>query len=1422
MGDADVDATASISSRLRWDVFLSFIGEVTSHTITQSLFKSLDEQGIRVFRGDEDEDVSRGDEMAPSLIDAIYDSAASIIILSPKYGSSRRCLEELAKICELNRLILPVFSQVDPSNVRRQEGPFKEDFKKHEERFGEQVVLNWRKAMAKVGGISGWVFDNSNEQQFVQLLVKRVLAELSNTPVRVAAYTVGLDSRVEELMKLLDVKFRGVQVLGLYGMGGVGKTTLAKAVYNKLVGKFECRSFISNVREISRQNDGLISLQNKLIDDLSLDNTVLTRNEIEANISAIKEVVGKRKVTVVLDDVDDIGQLNALLGKKEWFCEGSRIIVTTRDSGVLHENYVSLLYEVQKLDTHQALQLFSYHALRREKPTEKFLNLSKQIVSLTGGLPLALEVFGAFLFGKRRIAEWEDAVGKLRKIRPDNLQEVLKISFDGLDEQNKCIFLDIACLFVRMEMKRDDAIDILKGCGFRAELAITVLTSKSLIKITEDGTLWMHDQLRDMGRQIVQQENLQVPGNRSRLWDRDEITTVFKLQKGTRNIQGIVLDLKKKMVRDSSVDHTSFWDTLHRRQSLTSAICTYLKEKYKKFLQPIERELVLCTKPFESMISLRLLQINHVKLEGKFKFLPAELKWLQWKECTVKSLPSDFSPSQLAVLDLSESGIERVWGSYTNKVAKNLMVMNLRGCWNLVAVPDLSEHPILEKLVLERCSRLTKIHKSVGNISTLLHLDLGGCSNLIEFPRDVSGLKHLENLILSGCSKLRELPEDIGNMESLKELLLDKTAIENLPQSVIYLVKLEKLNLDGCQFLKELPKCIGKLVSLKELSLNRSAIEELPDSVGYLGNLEKLSLIGCSAVTAIPGSVGNLRSLTEFLIDGTAVKELPPSIGSLSYLKAFSVGNCQFLCKLPESIERLASVVELQLDGTSITDLPHQIGGLKMLDKLEMRNCMSLKKLPESIGSMSSLTILTLFNANITELPVSIGMLENLVILRLNKCKQLQKLPASIGKLKSLVHLLMEETAMTELPESFGMLSSLMVLRMAKRPSLSMPEKGETKDATKFVVLPTSFSNLSLLEELDARAWRIGGKIPDDFEKLSSLEILNLGQNNFHSLPSSLRGLSLLKKLLLPHCEELKSLPPLPSSLEEVNIANCFALECIYDLSNLGDLHELNLTNCEKVVDIPGLECLTSLRRLYMSGCNACFMPVRRRLSKARLKKLNNLSMPGSKIPGWFSQEVVFSKRKNRELKGVIIAVVVSLSNEISDDLRYQLPAIVDIQARILAQNKPKLTTALHLLGVPKTNQDQVHLCRYPAFNPLVSMLEDGYKIQVILQNPPFLKGVEQKKCGIYLVFENDDDYDGDEESLNENQQSVSEKLAKFFGSFEDDQVPESAHQVEQEVQKMEGTEGRNTSNKCSYFNFVSIVLCAIMLATIFRTWVFC
>ncbi|XVE84952.1 hypothetical protein DITRI_Ditri17bG0053000 [Diplodiscus trichospermus] len=1316
-------STVPASFRLRWDVFLSFRGEDIRHGITKSLYSALEEKGVRVFR--DDDGLNRGDEISPSLLEAIEDSAASIVILSEKYADSHWCLEELAKICELRRLILPVFYLVDPSDVRRQRGSFEKDFCSHENRFGKDRVIKWRRAMEKVGGIAGMVFTNgSDEEQLIRVLLREVLREVNNTPMKVASYAVGLDTRVTELINLLDVKSNGIKVLGLYGMGGIGKTTLAKAIYNKILGYFELRSFISDVRELSRQEDGLVSLQNKLIGDLSNSSAdvVLSANDVNANASTIRKIIHEKRVLLVLDDVDEENQLNALGVRLKWRNDGSIcIIVTTRNRGVLNEHYVNQFYEVRELHFDQALELFSYHSLRRRKPTEEFLELSEKIVSLTGNLPLALEVFGSFLLDKRKVTKWEEALKKLEKIRPNQLQDVLKISFDELDRENQCIFLDIACLFVKMTMNREDIIDVLKGCNFKAETALRVLEEKSLIKFTEDHDIWMHDQLRDMGRQIVQDENFVDPGMRSRLWDRNEIMTVLKNHKGTRRNEGIVMDVNNKK----------------------------------------GKEVVVCTKPFDPMVNLRLLQINHVKLEGRFKFLPRELKWLQWHGCALKTLPSDFCPQKLAVLDLSKSKIEQVWSSCSNQVAENLMVMNLSGCPYLASLPDLSRHEKLQKIVLKNCVGLLNIHKSVGSLKSLLHLDMTGCSNLVEFPSDVSGMKNLQTLVLSDCSKLKELPEGIGSMKSLKELYVDNTGIEKLPESIYRLEKLEILNLRGCIHIKQLPRCVGKLFSLKELLLDQSALENLPDSVGFLENLEKLSLISCESLAAIPDTVGNLKLLKELLIEGSAITELPNSIGSLSYLKCLFIGGNQ-LSKLPDSVQGLASVVELELAGTSIRDLPSQIGSLKLLEKFVMRNCRSLESIPESTGSLFALTYLNIFRASIAKLPDCIGMLENLTMLRLNECRRLCKLPSSIGNLKSLHHLYMEETAVTRLPESFGMLSRLMVLKMKK---LSTQEQSKS-----CVRLPTSFSNLFSLEELDARAWRISGELPDDFEKLSALEILNLGSNDFTKLPSSLRGLSVLRKLLLPNCEKLQSLPPLPSSLKELNLQNCISLNSISDLSNLKSLQELNLTNCEKLVDIPGLESLKSLKMLYMTNCITCSSAAKKRLSKVYLKRLRNLSMPGSKVPDWFSQDVVsFSCHKNRDLKGVIIVVVVSLNHHIPNEFRYQLPAVVDIIAQIFKGDKAIYTSALDLKGVPKTNEDYVHLCRYPAYHPLVSMLNDDFKIQVTRQNPPFDKGVELKKAGIYLVFENDDDYEGDEESLDESQQSVSERLARFVSSLEQD-----------------------------------------------------
>ncbi|KAK2636335.1 hypothetical protein Ddye_031127 [Dipteronia dyeriana] len=1070
--DVDEDELRSTPSfRYRWDVFLSFRGEDTRHGFTDRLYRKLTLNGVRTFR--DDEELERGEEINPSLGEAIEDSAATIAVISRRYADSRWCLEELARVVEYRKLLLPVFYQVDPSHVRKQKGPFEQDFLNLEERFGVQMVARWRRAMEKAGGISGWDSRNWDEEKLIQSLVKKVLNKLSNTPLGAAKYPVGLDCQLEELMRMLDVKANGVRVLGFYGMGGVGKTTLSNALYNKLVIHFKCRSFISNIKETWRHHNGLMDLQNKIICDLSA-NEAEHVDEVRQYIIKFRKIIDEEPVLIVLDDVDDVRQLDALAGKRNRFYDGTRIIITTRNKETLVESIVNTTYEVKELKSQESLQLFSYHAFGKEKPAKDFAAMSKEIVSLAGGLPLALEVIGSSLFDKRRTVDWEAALKKLKQIRPGHLHDVLQISYDGLDEIEKCVFLDIACFFVQMRMKRDDAIDILRGCGFSAEIVLTVLTGKCLIKFVEDNILWMHDQLKYMGRQIVQQGSLGDPGQWSRLWDRDKILTVLKNEKGTRNIQGIALDIEKKKHELSAEQR--YWMNFKMKPSFTSAI-TYLKEIiYKIFFQHLADNgtgVMLHTNSFKHLVNLRLLQINYVKLNGSFRIMPGELKWLQWRGCSLKTLPSEFSSQNIAVLDLSESKITKVrgwrwWNWFSeNKIMGKLLVMNLGDCCHLTEIPDLSDHSILEKLILENCRELVNIPKSIGDLKTLRYLNLKNCSNLVEIPSDVSGLKHLENLILSGCSKLKGLPEDMRSMISLKELLIVETVIVKLPDSIFHLRKLEKFSLKNCRSLKRLPDCIGKLSSLKELSLDSSALEELPYSIGSLAELEKLNLMRCKSLIAIPDSIGNLKSLEELLFDSSSIKELPPSVGSLFRLKYLSLGYCRSLRKLPDSIEGLASLVKLRLEGTLITEVPDTIGTLNLVKKLELGNCQLLKYLPQSIGKMLSITTLVLDEARITELPESIGMLERLIVLKLNKCKQLQRLPSSIGNLKSLQYLLMTETSVTDLPNEFGMLSSLIVLKMRKVPHTgsrqdTVEHSGPTNSNAQegqLIVLPQSFSN---------------------------------------------------------------------------------------------------------------------------------------------------------------------------------------------------------------------------------------------------------------------------------------------------------------------------------------------------------------------------
>ncbi|KAM0008704.1 putative P-loop containing nucleoside triphosphate hydrolase, leucine-rich repeat domain superfamily [Helianthus debilis subsp. tardiflorus] len=224
-----------------------------------------------------------------------------------------------------------------------------------------------------------------------------------------------------------------------------------------------------------------------------------------------------RKVLLVLDDVDDIGQLEALAGEPTWFKRGSRIIITTRDEQVLKAHQVNFIHDVSMLSHEEAICLFSRYAFGREIPSEGYTELSRMVVHYAVGLPLTIKVLGSFLYGRIK-GEWKDTIKRLKTIPLKETLEKLELSYSGVENDQKEIFLDIACL-LKGETKKK-AIRILESCGFHAQIGLRVLEQKSLITISKDN----HE---EMGMNIARRLHPVEPKRHSRLWIREEIEDIL-------------------------------------------------------------------------------------------------------------------------------------------------------------------------------------------------------------------------------------------------------------------------------------------------------------------------------------------------------------------------------------------------------------------------------------------------------------------------------------------------------------------------------------------------------------------------------------------------------------------------------------------------------------------------------------------------------------------------------------------------------------------------------------------------------------------------------------------------------------------------------------------------------------------------------
>ncbi|KAJ4721618.1 Disease resistance protein (TIR-NBS-LRR class) [Melia azedarach] len=767
----------------KYDVFLSFRGADTRNNFTSHLYSAFSQNNIETFIDDK---LIRGDEISQSLLNAIKESEIAVVIFSEGYASSRWCLKELVKILkckeEYGQIVIPIFYHIDPSDVRNQTGNFGTAFSKLKERFKDRVqkLQKWSNALREAANLSG--FDSyviRSESVLVQKIVESILRRLNDMdfPIELDKDLVGVESRIKDIESLLSYGSGRVCTLGIWGIGGIGKTTIARAVFNKFSSHFDGFCFLENVREEYEKNGGLPQLQRKLL------STLLRDENLKIDISSMRyhfKRLGRRKVLIIFDDVTHPDQIESLVYRLDWFMTGSLIIITTRDKQILQNCGVERIYEMKELENVDALKLFSWYAFKQDHPNVGYKELSDMVLQSAQGVPLALKVLGRFLFGRSK-GEWNSEIEKLKRIPHKEIQKVLKISYDGLDDKIQNIFLDIACFLKGVE--RDFAIQFFNACGFYAEIGISVLVDKCLI-IISDNKISMHDLLQEMGREIVRQESVDDPGKRSRLCDAEEILEVLMYNTGTKAIQGISLDMSK-------VEEISFsFNNLKKMRNLR--FLKFYRENKCKILD------------FED--------------EG---YIFPKLSYLQWHGYPLKSLP--IHGKNLVSLKLHNSKVEQLWHGVQNLV--NLKEINLGGSEQLTKLPDLSKAQNLEELRLNGCSSLVETHSSIEYLNKLVTLDLSDCKSLKSLPRCMR-LESLANLYVSGtvieelpssvvCTKISfldvrdccitELPETLGQLFSLQVLCLDKNYFERIPGSIVNLPELKRLSLRYCERLQLLP-----------------------------------------------------------------------------------------------------------------------------------------------------------------------------------------------------------------------------------------------------------------------------------------------------------------------------------------------------------------------------------------------------------------------------------------------------------------------------------------------------------------------------------------------------------------------------------------------------------------------------------------